>query len=59
MGERREGVLVCMLVCVLVLVLMLVELRPQVGRRAQRGATVGTLGSQKARVQLLAEKVLL
>lgn len=58
-GERREGVLVRMLVSVLVLVLMLVELRPQVGWRAQRGTPVGTLGSQKTCVQLLAKKVLL
>lgn len=58
-GERREGVLVRVLVRVLVLVLVLVELRPQVGRRAQRGPTVGALRGQKPCVQLLSQDVLL
>lgn len=61
-GEGGEGVLVRVLVGVLVLmlvlVLVLVELGAQVGRRAQRGPAIGTLGGQEARVELLAQKVL-
>lgn len=54
-GEWCEGVLMRVLVGVLVLVLMLVlvELSAQVGRRAQRGAAVCTLGGQETRVELL------
>lgn len=53
-GEGREGVLmgvlVGVLVLMLVLVLVLVEFCAQVGRRAQRGAAVGTLGGQETGV---------
>lgn len=50
------GVLVGVLV--LMLVLMLVELGAQVGRRAQRGPAVSTLGGQETGVKLLTQQVL-
>lgn len=59
MGERCEGMLVCVLVRVLVLVLVLVELGPQVRRGAQGSPTVSTLRGQEACVQLLSQDVLL
>lgn len=58
-GERREGVLVCVLVSVLVLVLVLVKLSSQVRRRAQGCPTVSTLRGQEASVQFLTQDVLL
>jgi hypothetical protein len=58
-GERCEGVLVCVLVGMLVLMLVLVELGPQVGWRAQGSPTVSTLRGQETRVQFLSQDVLL
>lgn len=60
MGKGCECVLVGVLVGVLVLmlVLMLVELGAQVGRRAQRGPAVSTLGGQETGVKLLTQQVL-
>lgn len=59
MGERREGVLVCVLVRVLVLVLVLMELGAQVRWRAQGSPAVSALGRQEPSVQLLSQYVLL
>lgn len=58
-GERREGVLVCVLVRVLVLVLVLMELGAQVRWRAQGSPAVSALGRQEPSVQFLSQDVLL
>lgn len=57
-GERCEGVLVRVLMRVLVLMLVLMELGPQVGWRAQRRPSVGTLGGQETCVQFLPQDIL-